>query len=99
MHGVNEIRQLSKMLDWNYIPREQNTEDLCTRTQTDFELIHQKWLYGQETIHKNTLYLKEINKTNQFQESLETNTNLITHSSKIENCNSYQILKWNSYSS
>ena len=99
MHGINEIRQLSKMLDWNYIPSEQNPEDLCTRTQTDFELIHQKWLYGLETIHKNTLYLKEINNTNQFQESLETNTSLITHSSKIENCNSYQILKWNSYSS
>ena len=36
MHGVNEIRQLLKMSDWNYIPSEQNPEDLCTRTQRDF---------------------------------------------------------------
>ena len=36
---------------------------------------------------------------NQFEESLEINTSLIIHSSKNENCNSYQIINWDSYSS
>ena len=50
MHGINEIKQLSEILDWYYIPSEQNPADLCTRTQTDFKLIQQKWFYDPETI-------------------------------------------------
>lgn len=34
MGPINEIKQLStKISDWNYISREQNPADLCTRTQ------------------------------------------------------------------
>ena len=99
MHRINEIGQLSEFSDWHYIPSEQNPADLCTRTQTDFKLIQQKLFYGPETIHQKTFDLKEINIRNQFEESLEVNSSAITHSSKKENCNSYQISKWDSYSS
>ena len=90
---------ISEISDWHYIPSEQNPADLCTRTQTDFKLIQQKWFYGPETICQKTLDLKEINIRNQFEQSLEINTSLITHGSKKENWNSYQIIKWDSYSS
>ena len=99
MHRINEIRQLSEISVWYYIPSKQNPADLCTRTQADFKLIQQKWFYGPETLSQKTIDLKEITIRNQFEESLETNTSLITHSSKKENCNSYQIIKWDSYSS
>ena len=89
MHRINKIKQISK---WHYIPSEQNPTDLCTRTQTDFKLIQQK-------LCQKTIDLKEITVRNQFEESLEINTSLITHSSKKENCNSCQIIKWDSYSS
>ena len=97
MHRINETGQLSEFSDWHYIPSEQNLADLCTRTQTDFKLIQQKLFYGPETIHLKTFDLKEINIRNQFEESLEVNTSAITHSNKKENCNSYQISKWDSY--
>ena len=42
--------------------------------------------------------LKEIKIKNQFKEYLEINTTLTTRNSKTENCNSYQIIKWDSYS-
>ena len=99
MHRINEIRQLSEISDWHYIPSKQNPAYLCTRTQTDFKLIQQKWFHGPETIRQRTLDLKEIKKTTQFKKSLEFNTSLITHSSKKGNCNSYPIIKWDSYSS
>ena len=73
---------ISEISDWHYIPSEQNPADLCTRTQTDFKLIQQKWFYGPENIRQETLDLKEINIRNQFEESLEINTSLVTHSSK-----------------
>ena len=99
MHCINEIRQLLEISEWHYIPSEQNPAGFCTRTQTDFKLIHQKWFYGPETLRQKTIDLKEITIRKQFEESLEVNTSLITHSSKKENCNSYQIIKWDSYSS
>ena len=97
MHRINEIRQLSEISEWHHISNEQNPADLSTRTQTNFKLIQQKWFYGPDTIRQTTLDLKEINIRNQFEESLEINTSLITHSSKKENWNSYQIIKWDSY--
>ena len=74
--------KILKISEWHYIPSEQNPADLCTRTQTDFKLIQQKWFYGPENIRQETLDLKEINIRNQFEESLEINTSLVTHSSK-----------------
>ena len=50
MHCINKIKQLLEISDWHYIPSEQNPADLCTKTQTDFKLILQKWFYGPETI-------------------------------------------------
>ena len=94
MHHINEIGQFSEISDWNYIPSEQNPSDLCTRTHAAFKLIPSKWFYGPETTHQKTLDLKEINIRNQFEESFEINISLITHSSKKENCNNYQIIKW-----
>ena len=41
------------------------------------------------------MYIKIKNK---FHENSEVNISLTTHNSKTENCNSYQIIKWNSYS-
>ena len=99
MHRINEIRQLSEISEWHYIPSEQNPTELCTRTQTDFKLMHQKWFYGPETIRQTTLDLKEINIRIQFEENSGINISLTTHNSKTENCNSYQIIKWDSYSS
>ena len=99
MHRITEIRQLSEISEWHCIPSEQNPADFYTRTQTDFKLILQKWFYCPETIRQKNLDLKEINVRNQFEESLEINSSLITHSSKKENCNDYQIIKWDSYSS
>ena len=96
---INEIKQLSEISDWHYIPSEQNPADLCTRTQTDFKLIQQKRFYGPETIRQTALDLKEINIRNQFEENSGINISLTTHNSKTENCNSYQIIKWDSYSS
>ena len=98
-HRVNGIRELLEISDWHYIPSDKNPADLCTRTQTDFKLIQQKCFYGPETIRQRTLDLKENNIRNQFEESLEINTSLITHSSKKENCDGYQIIKWDNYSS
>ena len=72
---------------------------MCTRTQTDFKLIQQKRFYGPETIRQTALDLKEINIRNQFEENSGINISLTTHNSKTENCNSYQIIKWDSYSS
>ena len=96
MHCINDIKQLSY---WHYIPAEQNPIDLCTRTRTDFKLIQQKWFYGPETIRQKTLDLKKINIRNQFEENSGINISLTTHNSKTENCNSYQIIKWDSFSS
>ena len=98
-HRINEMKQLSKISDWHYIPNEQNPADLCTRTHTDFKSIQQKWFYGPETIHQKILDLKEINTRNQFEENSGINIGLTTHNSKSENCNTYQIIKWDSYSS
>ena len=33
MHSINEIRQLSEISEWHYVPSKQNPADLCTRTQ------------------------------------------------------------------
>ena len=94
-----EIKQLSEISNWHYIPSEQNLTDLYTKTQTDFKLIQQKWFYGPETTLQKALDLKEINIRNQFEENLRINISLTTHNSKAENCKSYQIIKWDSYSS
>ena len=94
-----EIKQLSEISNWHYIPSEQNLADLHTKTQTDFKLIQQKWFYGPETTLQKALDLKEINIRNQFEENLRINISLTTHNSKAENCKSYQIIKWDSYSS
>ena len=56
-------------------------------------------LWSRNSMPKDYRSLKEITIRKQFEESLEVNTSLITHSSKKENCNSYQIIKWDSYSS
>ena len=69
------------------------------KNPADFKLIQQKWFYGPETICQTTLDLKEINIRNQFEENSGINIGLATHNSKTENCNSYQIIKWDSYSS
>ena len=58
-----------------------NPADLCTRNQTDFTLIQQKWLYGPETIRQKILDQKDINIRNRFEESLETNTSLMADTS------------------
>ena len=55
MHCINEIRQFSEISEWHYIPSEQNPAGFCTRTQTDFKLIHQKWFYGPETLCQKTI--------------------------------------------
>ena len=86
MHCINEIKQLLEISDWHYIPSEQNPADLCTKTQTDFKLIQQKWFSGPETIKQTTLDLKEINIRNQFEENSEINISLTTHNSKTKNC-------------
>ena len=74
----------SEISDWHYIPSEKkNPADLCTRTQTDFKLIQQKLFHGPENILLKTFDLKKINIRNQFEESLEINTSLITVKRKI----------------
>ena len=99
MQRMNEIRKLSEISDQRYIPSEQNQAELSTITQTEFKLIHQKWFYGPETTSKKALDLMEINIRNTFEENLETDVSLTTDNNKTENCNSYQIIKWDSYSS
>ena len=50
MHRINDIKQLSEISGWHYIPCEKNPGELCIRTHTNFKLIQQKWLYGSEAI-------------------------------------------------
>ena len=99
MQRMNEIRKLSEILDQRYIPSEQNQAELSTITQAEFKLIHQKLFYGPETTSKKALDLMEINIRNTFEENLEIDISLTTDNNKTENCNSYQIIKWDSYSS
>ena len=71
---------------------------MYTRTQTDFKLIQQKWFYCPEIIRQKTLDLREISIRNPSEENPRINISLTAHNSKTEHCNSYQIIKWDSYS-
>ena len=52
----------------------------------------------QKLYAKKTLDLKDINTRNRSDENLGINISLTTHNSKTKNCNSYQIIKRDSYS-
>ena len=85
MNRLNEIRLNPNVVDWNFIPGNQNPADLCTRYMPFSILKDSKiWFYGPE--QSNQIIKSDDSKVNIDDRGLEYNYLINTVQNLTENC-------------
>ena len=87
MNRLNEIRlnSNSNVVDWNFVPGNQNLADLCTRYMSFNSLKDSKiWLYGPE--QSNQFVKSDKSKVNIDDRGIEYNYLVNTEQNLTENC-------------